>query len=221
MFRNSTIIKRFGTICLLAFIAAILACGQDRPAEKKQEVEHREVAQKEVVAEVFDGDTFRMSTGKKVRIVGIDTPEAGERFHDEAKDYLSSLIINKEIEIKPIAVGQDRYGRTLAEVYVDTINIGLALIRHGYAQLYLFSDDNYLKDKYLPFLKEAISQKKGIWGVQSPKPEDYYIRIKGSYRFHRPLCPNLKEANPKNLRRIKTRMEALENGLSPCRNCRP
>lgn len=210
-------------ICLLGFfvISAFFAgCSQDKSQEKKPEVTTAANANA-VVAEVYDGDTFKMSDGRKVRIAGIDTPEAGERFHDEARDYLSGLITGKEITIKPIAAGQDRYKRTLAEVFIDTVNIGVAMIRRGFAQLYLFGDDSYLKEKYLPFLKEAIYLNKGIWGLQSPKPEEYYIRVKGSYRFHRPLCPNLKEANPKNLKRIKTRLECLEEGLSPCRNCRP
>ncbi len=212
--------KRIGLLGLFVIVVFFAGCGQDKPREKKPEATTATNA-KVVVAEVYDGDTFVMSDGRTVRIAGIDTPEAGERFHDEAKAYLSGLIIGKEITLLPIPAGKDRYGRTLAEMFIDTVNIGIDMIRHGYAQLYLFGDDSYLKDRYLPYLKEAIYQKIGIWGLQSPKPEDYYIRIKGSYRFHRPLCPNLKEANPKNLRRINTRMECLEEGLSPCRNCRP
>jgi micrococcal nuclease len=209
-------LTRYFTISIWALAAFFIACSQDKPSDKKQAVPG-----KEIVADVYDGDTFRMSSGKKVRIVGIDTPETGERFHDEAKDYLARLIINKEVTLKPLAAGKDRYQRTLAQVFVDTMDIGLTMIREGYAQLYLFSDDNFLKERYLPVLKAAISQKKGLWGVQPPKPEAYYLTVKGSYRFHRPLCPSLKNANPKNLKKVNTRLEALENGLSPCRNCHP
>jgi endonuclease YncB( thermonuclease family) len=213
----------FKRIVLLGFFVILpffAGCGQDKPQERKPESTTNANA-KVVVAEVYDGDTFVMSDGRKVRIAGIDTPENGEKFHNEAKAYLSGLIIGKEITLLPIPAGKDRYERTLAEVFIDTINVGIMMIRRGYAQLYLFGDDSYLKDNYLPYLKEAMHQKIGIWGLQPPKPENYYIRIKGSYRFHRPLCPNLKEANPKNLRRINTRLECLEEGLSPCRNCRP
>jgi micrococcal nuclease len=209
-------LTRYLTISIWALAAFFIACSQDKPPEKKQVLPG-----KEIVADVYDGDTFRMSSGKKVRIVGIDTPETGERFHDEAKYYLSSLIINKEVTLKPLAAGKDRYQRILAQVFVDTMDIGLAMIQAGYAQLYLFSDDNFLKERYLPALKGAIGQKKGLWGVQPPKAEAYYLTVKGSYRFHRPPCPSIKNANPKNLKKIKTRLEALENGLSPCRNCHP
>lgn len=220
MLRLFADIKRIGLLGIFVIIALFVGCGQDKPKEKKPE-EPIAANAKVVVAEVYDGDTFVMSDGRKVRIAGIDTPEAGEKFHDEAKAYLSELIYDKEITLVSIPAGQDRYGRILAEVLIDTVNIGLALIKKGFAQLYLFGDDSYLKDKYLPYLKEAIYQKNGIWGQKPPKPEDYYIRVKGSYRFHRPLCPSLKDANPKNLRRINTRLECVENGLSPCRNCRP
>lgn len=213
-------IKRIGLLGFFVISVFLAGCDQNKPQGKKPEATATANA-RAVVAEVYDGDTFVMSDGRKVRIAGIDTPEAGERFHDEAKAYLSGLIIGKEITLLPIPAGKDRYGRTLAEVFIDTVNIGIVMIRRGYAQLYLFGDDSYLKDNYLPYLKEAINQKVGIWELRPPKPEDYYIRIKGSYRFHRPLCPSLKGANPKNLRRINTRLECLEEGLSPCRNCRP
>jgi micrococcal nuclease len=197
------------------FIALSFSC------EQKKQPEPNQAATREVVDSVFDGDTFKMSGGRRVRIVGIDTPEAGEQLHDEARDYLASLILNKEIEIKPITAGADRYQRVLAEVFIDTVDIGLAMIRSGYAQLYLFNDDSYLKEKYLPVLKNSIDHKMGLWGLVPPKTEAYYLTTKGSYRFHRPLCRSLKNANPKNLRRIKTRIEAIESGLSPCRNCHP
>jgi endonuclease YncB( thermonuclease family) len=216
------VIRRLGLQSLLiataiaALVPFLLGCGRN-----EQQLPKRENSVETKAAEVLDGDTFRTNNGKKVRIAGIDTPEAGEKFHDEAKAYLSSLIFEKEISIKPIPAGKDRYGRTLAEVFVDTTNVGIAMIKRGYAYLYLFGDDSYLKGKYLPFLIEAMKQKVGIWGLQPPKPETYYIRVKGSYRFHRPYCPSLKGANPKNLKRIKTRLECFEEGLSPCRNCRP
>lgn len=198
------------SLCLLL----VPACDTKKQAEQKP-------PEREVVVEVFDGDTFMMSSGKIVRIIGIDTPEIGEKLHDEARDYLSSLILGKEVMIKSKTEGKDRYQRTLGEIFVDTLNVGLAILRQGFAQLYLFRDNSNLKNRYLPVLKSAINGKSGIWALPPPKAESYYITIKGSYRFHRPLCQSLKNANPKNIRKISDRMEAIIMGLSPCRNCHP
>ena len=60
-----------------------------------------------------------------------------------------------------------------------------------------------------------------IDGAPEPVAEEYYVNIDGSFRFHRPLCFTLKKTNPEKLRRIKTRKQALLQGFSPCRNCRP
>ena len=175
----------------------------------------------DMVVQVIDGDTFAMRSGKKVRIVGIDTPEIGQKFHDEARDYLIALIQNKEVFLKVNPDSLDRYGRLLAEVFIDTLNVGLAILRAGLAELYIFNSDRYFIEKYLSVQKYATEHHLGIWSLPPPKKEDYYFNIRGSHRFHRPLCQNLKNTEPHKLIKIKTRNEALELGLSPCRNCRP
>jgi micrococcal nuclease len=206
--------KRYAVLFIgLSYILAI-SCSQKKQAEQKP-------VEKEIVVTVVDGDTFLMSSGKTVRIVGIDTPEAGEKLHDEARDYLAGLILGKEVTIKRLKKGTDRYDRILGEVLVDTLNVGLAMLRKGLAQLYLFKDDDYLKDIYLPVLRNAIDNKLGLWALPPPKAESYYITVKGSYRFHRPLCQSLKNAKTSNLRKIANRLEAIKLGLSPCRNCHP
>jgi micrococcal nuclease len=199
-------------VCWL--LLSSISCSQKKQPEQKP-------AEQELVAKVIDGDTFVMTSGKTVRIAGIDTPELGERLHDEARDCLANLILGKEVSLKKLAAGKDRYERILAEVFVDTLNVGLAILGQGLAQLYIFSDNAYIKDRYLPVLKNAINSKLGVWSLPPPKAENYYLTVKGSYRFHRPLCQSLKNANPENLRKIVNRIDALFLGLSPCRNCHP
>jgi len=109
----------------------------------------------------------------------------------------------------------------LAEVYVDSVNIGRSLLSAGLALVYQYPDNKYLIDNYLPYQIEAIEKKIGIWSLPEPVAEEYYVNIDGSFRFHRPLCFTLKKTNPEKLRRIKTRKQALLQGFSPCRNCRP
>ena len=70
MAKTTRAFSRFFIVLAWAVFVLFIACGQDKKPEKKQET-----AAREVVAEVYDGDTFRMSSNKKVRIVGIDTPE--------------------------------------------------------------------------------------------------------------------------------------------------
>jgi endonuclease YncB( thermonuclease family) len=96
------------------------------------------------VARVTDGDTIRVRAGDNrvvIRLVGIDAPETsrgknepGQAFSDQASKRLASLVLNRTVEIKPY--GQDRYGRTLAEVFVEGKNVNLEMVKAGLAEVY-------------------------------------------------------------------------------------
>lgn len=47
----------------------------------------------------LDGDTFQTTTGERIRILGIDTPELGRPYADLAKEYTASLIEDKKIQL--------------------------------------------------------------------------------------------------------------------------
>ena len=81
------------------------------------------------VTKIIDGDTFEIfphwewdgQKGNVVRPVGYDTPERGESGYQEAKDKLTALILNKEIELKnPIKL---TYERLLCDVYYQNKNL--------------------------------------------------------------------------------------------------
>ena len=91
-------------------------------------------------AVIVDGDTFSLA-GEKIRLVGIDAPESFnsrcERELDlglKAKQGLRQLLDEGSIELD--RDGKDRYGRTLALVFVDGRDIGAAMIREGFALPY-------------------------------------------------------------------------------------
>ncbi len=89
--------------------------------------------------DVWDGDTFRLGS-ERVRIVNIDAPEVGDgakcayeaMLGIDAKVALAELLSSGDVEIN--RDGKDRYGRTLAVVTVDGIDVGVQLIRIGVAR---------------------------------------------------------------------------------------
>ena len=90
---------------------------------------------------MVDGDTFSLY-GEKIRIVGIDTPEIGETnclaeklLGLRAKKYLEDTLYS-HTELHLNRVDEDKYGRTLAHVWVDGVDIAAALIREGLAVKY-------------------------------------------------------------------------------------
>lgn len=216
--KNSCSITVFCCLLLLA------NCGDDKSEKSKQSSDNKtsqESTRFGTVISIVDGDTFVLSSGRSVRIDAIDTPESGEAFYDEAREYLTELVFGKKVVLHLVGPGLDRYGRILAEVYVDSINVGLSILKKGMGLLYLFPDNAYLKAKYLPVLLQAQQKKSGIWSLPEPVAEEFYINVRGSYRFHRPLCYHLKNVDRSKMQIIRSREEAFALGLSPCRNCNP
>jgi len=115
------------------------------------------------VIKVIDGDTFILSNGDHIRLIGVNTPEKGEYYYQEAKNALKDLILNKQIILKSDISTKDRYGRYLKYVYVDNIFVNLYLVKNGYARTYIIEPNvKYSKD-FIDAEKYAKSQKIGIW----------------------------------------------------------
>jgi micrococcal nuclease len=88
---------------------------------------------------VVDGDTIRALTKDnqllRVRLRNIDAPEKGQAFGQAAKQNLSQYIFGRDVELH--VFGRDRYGRFLAVVMLDGVDINLQQVRDGYAWVYI------------------------------------------------------------------------------------
>lgn len=73
---------------------------------------------RDVVTRVSDGDTFTLSDGRRIRLLGVDAPETGRCKSQEAKERLTQLVVGKHVRLKDIGY-HDEYGRILASVLVD------------------------------------------------------------------------------------------------------
>lgn len=103
-----------------------------------------------IVTRVIDGDTIEAGN-KTIRLLGINTPERGEKYYEEAKDFLGTQILNKTITLEYGKEREDKYHRTLAYVFLGEENINKKIIEMGFANYYFPSG----KDKYYPEFKEA------------------------------------------------------------------
>src|SRR3989344_4938496 len=56
------------------------------------------------VTRVIDGDTLELSTGEKVRLLGINTPEKGSTNYLEAKKFTENLVLNKTVRKEEIGI---------------------------------------------------------------------------------------------------------------------
>jgi endonuclease YncB( thermonuclease family) len=79
----------------------------------------------------IDGDTLRIGS-ERIRLRGIDTPELNEAGGQAARQRLEQLL--KEGPIRIVPHGQDVYGRTVADVFVNERNVAEVLRSEGFAK---------------------------------------------------------------------------------------
>ena len=120
------------------------------------------------VTRVVDGDTIEIEGGKRVRLIGMDTPEinkTGETgcFGREAADYAIKLLTGQMIKMEKDISEVDRYNRLLRYVYVGDTMINDKLVRDGYARVYTYPPDVKYKDKFLESEKYARENNLGLW----------------------------------------------------------
>lgn len=173
------------------------------------------------VKAVIDGDTFELSDGRIIRLIGVDTPETGEPIYFESIAFADSILSSKIIKIEYDKEDTDRYGRLLVYLYIDEGQVNQMIIAKGFGLVYLFKNNIKYADKLIRVQKRARTSKSGIWSLPARSSEKYYLNLKGSFRFHRPLCHVIKNSNKDNYMRYASRDTLLDKGISPCRNCRP
>jgi len=92
-----------------------------------------------IIQNCYDGDTCTTFEGEKIRLACIDTPELKGRRSDpirakKARDFLNDLLVNEKVNIKRITY--DRYGRTVAELFKNKVNVQELIVNKGYAKIY-------------------------------------------------------------------------------------
>jgi micrococcal nuclease len=149
----------------LAFGVKPLACAaQSLPrAERGDQGTQQEAGC--VVSHVVDGDTFYCRDRRKVRLIGIDSPERQqEPFGASALRALHRLLppgtqVRMQLDLAP----NDRYGRLLAYVWVGSTFVNEAMVREGWAVLYTVPPNVKYADRLMLAQKEARALGTGLW----------------------------------------------------------
>ena len=103
------------------------------------------------VTQVTDGDTVTLDDGSKVRLLGINAPETGEKCSSEATSALSEMVLNQEVKLQLDEEDVDMYGRKLRYIWMNNTFVNLKLVSDGYAIAYDYSGDG----KYAPAFEAA------------------------------------------------------------------
>lgn len=130
-----------------------------------------------VVSEVYDGDTIKLEDGTVIRYIGINSPEKTDPFFQEALDKNSALVLNKTVSLEFDITQKDRYGRTLAYVYVGDIFVNLAMVKAGLAVSETIQPNVKHQDEIVNAQKSARENCLGLWQGLCQKSNDSCVKI--------------------------------------------
>lgn len=134
------------------------------------------------VAKVIDGDTIVLKDGRKIRLIGINTPEIGRQgkpsqaFARQAQKALSQLLKrNKKIGLTHDQDKKDRYKRLLAYINLeDGQSIEQILLARGLAHSIVVPPNDSRIDCYRAIENHAQDSKLGIWRLPENQWADAY-----------------------------------------------
>jgi micrococcal nuclease len=86
------------------------------------------------VARVVDGDTIELTNGRRVRYIGINTPERDQPYYPEATALNRQLVEGKNVQMEFDLETFDQYGRSLAYIWSEGVLVNLEIVRLGYAK---------------------------------------------------------------------------------------
>lgn len=123
-----------------------------------------------LVVRVIDGDTIVLEGGEHLRYIGMDTPEIGQPYYQEAKIANEELVLGKKVRLEKDVSERDRYKRLLRYVYIDNIFVNAELVKKGVARAKAYPPDTKHLKEFEALEKEAILEGKGLWSLKAPLP---------------------------------------------------
>ena len=137
------------------------------------------------VERAVDGDTLKLSDKRRVRLIGVDTPELhySEKLLRDSKrtrkdikeiqvlgakaaDFTRELCEGKHVRIETDVRKTDKYGRLLAYIYLeDGTFVNAKILEEGYGQVMTIPPDVKYADYFLKLEREARKSGKGLWAI--------------------------------------------------------
>ena len=122
------------------------------------------------VRKVYDGDTLLLTDGRKIRLLGINTPEiehsnqATQAGGDAARKWLTQQLLGTKIRLEFDQVKRDKYKRHLAHIFTkENVHINRELVRLGFASTSVFPPNLKYVAELLVAEQAAEAKHLGIW----------------------------------------------------------
>lgn len=181
-----------------------------------------------VCTKVVDGDTIYLDNGKKVRFVGVNTPERGVNGYVTSKNFVQKLCLNKKVGLDvDDRKHSDKYGRTLAVVIVDGKNVNEMLLKEGLAEImYMPPSEFYPYDwagsnTHVADTHTSSSSSATHSSSSSSSGSGSYVGNANTGKFHVSGCDSVDKMSEKNKVFFSNRNDAINQGYVPCKRCNP
>jgi micrococcal nuclease len=115
------------------------------------------------IAQVVDGDTVELTDGRRVRYIGINTPERDQPYYQEATEANRQLVDGKDVQLEFDQETFDKYGRTLAYIWVDGQMVNLTMLRDGFANAFTVPPNVKYEEQFRQAEREAREAERGLW----------------------------------------------------------
>lgn len=118
------------------------------------------------ITRVVDGDTVHLDRNGKdvtVRLLRVNTRERGEWGYKQGQDALRKLVEGKRVRLESDDEPRDRYGRELAYLFVDDVNVNLQMVKTGWSPFFTRYGKGQYAEAFQAAETEARRAKRGLW----------------------------------------------------------
>jgi micrococcal nuclease len=119
------------------------------------------------VASVVDGDTVELTNGRRVRYIGINTPERDQPYYAEATALNRKLVEGKNVQLEFDLETFDQYGRSLAYLWFEGRLVNLTIVQEGYANAFTVPPNVRYEERFREAEREAREAERGLWAGSS------------------------------------------------------
>ena len=121
------------------------------------------------IVKVYDGDTFTLESGDKIRLRLVNTPELkpAEPYGQEARELADRWLMGRTVKLDVSPEGRDGYGRILAAVSTDEGPVALALLEAGLGHIFVIPPETIDLKPYYAAQDRARAAGRGIWSQEA------------------------------------------------------
>jgi endonuclease YncB( thermonuclease family) len=144
------------------------------------------------VVSVYDGDTFTLDTGDKVRLRWVNTPEMKpeEPIAREARAFTESFVLQQAVQLRTSGNARDSYGRIVAGITTDRGDLTLALLEEGLGHAFFIPPEEGDTDAMLAAQERARAAQRGIWATETYQGELHMTSFHANGRGDDATNPN-------------------------------